>query len=112
MATREEMSPKIRQDLAARGVTPADPSYEFVLLALEDTNNGGADLDDELADIAGRLAWLALVLTWTNRREFDQFEAFVNAKFAECEASLAAVRTRWGKHQAEKPIAPSAGQKP
>ena len=111
MATREEMSRKIRQDLAARGVTPADPSYEFVLLALEDTNNGVADLDDEIADIAGRLAWLAQAPTWINRRELDQFEAFVNATLAECEATLAAVRARWEKHQAEKPIAPSALQK-
>lgn len=108
MPTREEMSRKIRQDLAARGVTPADLSYEFVLLALEDMNNGVADLDDELDAIARQLAWLAQAPTWINRRELDQFEAFVNSKLAECDATLAAVRARWGKHQAEKPIAPSA----
>ena len=112
MATREEMSREIRQDLAARGVTPADPSYEFVLLALEYMNNGVADLDDELGDIASQLAWLAQTPTWINRRELDQFEAFVDSKLTECEANLASVRARWEKHQAEKSIAPSVSQKP
>jgi hypothetical protein len=97
--------------LAERGVTPADPGYGFVLLALDDMNNGVADLDDEIADIVGRLAWLAQVPTWINRRELDEFEGFVDSKLTECEATLAAVRARWEKHQAEKPIAPSAEQK-
>ncbi|MDP3073637.1 MAG: hypothetical protein Q8N18_25360 [Opitutaceae bacterium] len=112
MATREEISRKIRQDLADRGVTPGDPTYEFALQSMETMNQGVADLDDELGDIAGRLAWLAQAPTWINRRELDQFEAFVDSKLIECEATLAAVRARWEKHQAEKLIAPSVGQKP
>ncbi len=112
MATREEMSRRIRQDLTDRGVSPADPFYEFVLESMETMNQGVADLDDELADIAGRLVWLAQAPTWINRRELDQFDAIVDAKLAECEATLAAVRERWEKHQAEKRIVSRAPKSP
>ena len=112
MPTREQVSRKIRQDLTDRGVLPGDPLYTFVLLALEDMNSGVADLDDEVADIAGRLAWLAQAPTWINRRELDQFDAFVDAKLAECEATLAAVRERWEKHEAEKAIVSRALKTP
>lgn len=108
MPTREEMSRKIRQDLAARGVTPVDPSYDFVLGALEDMNNGVADLDDELADLAARLTWLARAPTWINQRPLDEFDAFVNARLAECEAGLAAMRARWERHGTEKWFAPDS----
>lgn len=104
MPTRETISPQIRQDLADRGMSPDDPVYQFVLESMETMNNGVADLDDELADIAGRLAWLARAPTWTNRRVPDQFDVFVNAKLVECEASLTDVRVRWKKHQAGNQI--------
>ncbi len=102
MATREEMSRRIRQDLAARGVTPADPCYEFALPALEDMNRGVADLDDELAVIAAHLSWLAQAPTWVNRRTLDELDAFVNAQIAACEEGLAAVRARWERHRTEE----------
>ena len=109
MPTREEISVKILRDLAERGVTPADPMYEFALESLEAMNAGVADLDDELADIAARLAWLAQTPTWVNRRTPDEFDAFVDSKVAECERSLAAVRARWDTHRQEHPHA-SAGR--
>lgn len=101
MPTRETISYHIRRDLADRGVRPEDPLYQFVLESVETMNNGVADLDDELADIAGRLAWLARAPTWTNRRVPDQFDAFVSDKLGQCEASLTDVRVRWKRHQAE-----------
>ena len=112
MPTREQASLQFRQNLADRGVTPADPIYGFVLESMEAMNHGVADLDDELADIVRRLAWLAQAPTWVNQSDLDQFEAFVNAKLAECETAVAAVRARWEKHQAEKRMTPSASQKP
>lgn len=112
MATREEISRKIRRDLEDRGLTPDDPTYEFALQSMETMNEGVADLDDELGDIAERLAWLAQAPTWVNRREPNQFVAFVDARLSECEATLAVVRARWEKHCAEKPLAPSVGKKP
>jgi hypothetical protein len=38
MPTREEVSRKIRADLAARGLAPDDAHFAFVLQALEDMN--------------------------------------------------------------------------
>lgn len=112
MPTREQVSFKIRQDLTDRGVLLGDSFYEFVLESMEMMNHGVADLDDEVADIAGRLACLAQAPTWINRRDLDQFGAFVYAKLAECEATLAAVRERWEKHEAEKPIVSRAPETP
>ena len=48
MPTREETSRKIGDDLAARGLAPDDAHFAFVLQAMEDMNQGTADLDDEL----------------------------------------------------------------
>jgi hypothetical protein len=64
-------------------------------------NEGTADLDDELADLAARLAWLANAPTWINRREPLEFDAFVAARLSECEAAVAALRARWEHHRAE-----------
>ena len=101
MPTREEMSRKIRADLDARGLAPDDAHFAFVLQALEDMNQGVADLDDELADMAARLAWLANAPTWVNRREPGEFDAFVVARLSECETARAALRTRWERHRVE-----------
>jgi hypothetical protein len=101
MATREETSRKIRADLAARGLDPDDPHYAFALQALEDMNEGTADLDDELDDLSQRLAWLADSPTWLNRREPAEFDGFVAARLDECERSLAAIRARWDGHRAD-----------
>lgn len=103
MATREEVSSQIRRDLVARGVTPSDPMYEFMLQSMEVMNAGVADLDDEVADIAARLAWLAQAPTWVNRRTPDEFDVFVDSKLIECERMLVAVRARWGTHRREQP---------
>ena len=73
-------------------------------------NEGIADVDDELAEVAARLAWLARAPTWLNQRTLEEFDSFVTAKLAECEASLAAVRARWEKHQAEQRPAASSSQ--
>lgn len=102
MATREEMSRKIRQDLADRGITSVDPGFQFALLALEDMNQGVADLDDELADIAARLSWLAQAPTWINSRKLEEFDSFVDAQITACDAGLTAVRARWGRHRTEQ----------
>lgn len=48
MPTREETSRKICDDLAARGLARDDAHFAFVLQAMEDMNQGTADLDDEL----------------------------------------------------------------
>ena len=101
MPTREETSRKIRADLAARGLAPDDAHFAFVLQALEDMNQGVADLDDELADMAARLVWLANAPTWVNRREPREFDAFVAARLIECETAMAALRTRWERHRVE-----------
>lgn len=101
MPTREEISRKIRADLAARGLAPDDKHFAFVMQALEDMNQGIADLDDELADLAAKLAWLARAPTWINRREPEEFDAFVVARLSECESAVAAIRTRWERHRAE-----------
>ncbi len=102
MPTREQVSRKIRRDLADHGLTPADPTFGFALAAMEDMNEGMADIDDELADLAVRLAWLAHAPTWLNQRALEEFDAFVNAKLVECETALAAVRRRWEQHQTER----------
>ncbi len=112
MPTREEVSAQIRTDLAARGVTPAAPMYEFVLESLEVMNTGVADLDDELADIVFRLAWLAQAPTWVNRRSPDEFDTFVDSQIAECEKAVAAVRARWDAHRREQRHAPVAASEP
>lgn len=101
MPTREEISIKIRRELAERGVAPSDPLYEFVLDSMEAMNRGMADLDYELADLAGRIAWLAQVPTWINQRPLDQFDAFVDAQLLHCEAALVLVRARWEKYRSE-----------
>ncbi len=106
MPTREEVSGQIRRDLAARGVTPSDPLYEFVLESMEVMNRGMADLDDELADLATRLDWLANAPTWINQREISEFDRFVEAKLDECETGLAAIRHRWKKHRGAGRVAP------
>ena len=62
--------------------------YEFVLDSLEVMNAGVADLDDELADVAAPLAWLTQAPTWINRRNPDEFDAFVDSKLMECERAL------------------------
>ena len=103
MPTREEVRGQIRRDLAARGVAPSDPMYQFALDSLEVMNAGVADLDDELADVAARVAWLAQAPTWVNRRSPAECDPFVDAKLMECESSLAAVRTRWETHRKEQP---------
>ena len=95
------MSRKIRADLAACGFAPDDARFAFVLRALEDMNQGVADLDDELADLATRLTWLAKAPTWVNRREPDEFDAFVAARLGECETALTALRARWEHYRAE-----------
>lgn len=110
MPTREEISGKIRRDLAERGVTPADPIYEFVLESMETMNRGLADLDDELADLAMRLEWLASAPAWINHREIAEFDCFVEAKLGECETALAAIRHRWKKHQGAARVAPIISQ--
>jgi len=110
MPTREETSSQIRRDLAARGMTPIDPMYEFVLESLEIMNTGVADLDDELADLATRLDWLANAPTWINQREIAEFDCFVEAKLGECEMAVAAIRHRWKKHQGADRIAPNVTQ--
>lgn len=107
MPTREEISGKIRRDLAEHGVTPADPIYEFVLESMETMNRGMADLDDELADLATRLDWLANTPTWINQRDIAEFDCFVEAKLGECETALAAIRHRRKKHQGADRIAPN-----
>lgn len=101
MPTREEVSGQIRRDLAARGVTPSDPIYEFALDSLELMNAGVADFDDELDDMAARLAWLAHAPTWVNRRGLDEFDAFVDSKLMECGRAMAAVCSRWEMHKKE-----------
>ncbi len=103
MPTREETSRKIRADLAARGVVPGDAHLAFVLQAMEDMNHGTADLDDELADLAARLQWLAAAPTWLNRRVPDEFDPFVIARLNDCEAALSAIRARRREHRAEAP---------
>ena len=103
MPTREEISRKIRANLAARGLAPGDVHFAFVLQAMEDMNHGTADLDDELADLAARLHWLAAAPTWLNRRVPDEFEPFVIARLNDCEAALSAIRARWQQHRAEAP---------
>ena len=107
MPTREEISAKIRRDLTERGVTPSDPLYEFVIESTEAMNRGMADLDDELADLATRLGWLANAPTWTNHREIAEFDCFVETKLCECETALAAIRHRWKQHQGADRIAPT-----
>lgn len=107
MPTREETSIQIRRDLTARGITPTVPMYEFVLESLEVMNAGVADLDDELADMAVRLAWLALAPTWVNRRVPTEFDAFVNSQITECEKAVAAIRARWEAHRKEQWEAPA-----
>ena len=77
--------------------------YEFVLDSLELMNAGIADIDDELADVASRLAWLAQAPTWVNRRSPDEFDAFVDSKLMQCERTLTAVRNRWETHRKEQP---------
>ena len=103
MPTREETSRKIRADLAARGLASGDMHLAFVLQAMEDMNQGTADLDDELADLAERLQWLAAAPTWLNRRVPDEFDPFVIARFNDCEAALSAIRARWQQHRPEAP---------
>ncbi|MDP3071119.1 MAG: hypothetical protein Q8N18_12585 [Opitutaceae bacterium] len=103
MPTREEISRKIRDDLAARGLAPDDAHFAFVLQAMEDMNQGTADLDDELADLASRLAWLANAPTWLNRRDLAEFDPFVVARLSDCEAALSAIRARWEQHRTEAP---------
>ena len=110
MPTREEISTKIRRDLSERGVTPSDPLYEFVLESMEAMNCGMADLDDELADLATRLDWLANAPTWINQRDVAEFDLFVEAKLGECEMALAAIRRRWKEHQGADRIAPTVTQ--
>jgi hypothetical protein len=107
MPTQEENNTKIRRDLAERGVTPTDPMYEFVLESMEAMNRGMADFDDELADLATRLDWLANAPTWINQREVAEFDRFVDAKLGECETALAAIRQRWEKHQGADRLAPN-----
>ncbi len=113
MPTREEIRVRTQQDLAARGLTPKDPSYAFALQAMEDMNQGMADLDDELADLSGRLRWLAHAPTWLNQRRPGEFEVFVSARIADCEAALVLVRQRWEQHLREAPAArPTADSPP
>ena len=107
MPTREEISAKIRRNLTERGVTPSDPLYEFVLESMEAMNRGMADLDDELADLATRLDWLANAPSWINQREIPEFDHCVEAKLGECETALAAIRRRWENHQRGDQIAPT-----
>jgi hypothetical protein len=107
MPTREEISGKIRRDLAERGVTPSDPLYEFLIESMEAMNLGMADLDDELADLATRLDWLANTPTWINQREIAEFDRFVAAKLGECETALVAIRHRWENHEKADQIAPT-----
>lgn len=103
MPTREETSRKIRADLAARGHAPDDAHFAFVLQAMEDMNQGTADLDDELADLAVRLQWLAAAPTWLNRRVPEEFDLFVIERLKDCEAALSTIRARWHQHRAEAP---------
>lgn len=38
MPTRQQISLQLRQELADRGMTPADPMYAFTLQSMEDLN--------------------------------------------------------------------------
>ncbi len=109
MPTREEIRIRMLHELSARGLHPSDPSYAFALQAMEDMNQGVADLDDELADIAARLRWLARAPTWVNQRKPGEFEAFVAARFDECTATLVGIRSRWEQYlRGGDPAAPPA----
>lgn len=98
MPTREEISVKIQRDFADRGLDPGDPIHAFALESLESFNRGVADLDDELADIAARLEWLATAATWMDCRAPGEFEAFVVAKLSQCDTAIGAIRSRWEQH--------------
>lgn len=74
--------------------------------------SGVADLDDELADKAVRLTWLAQAPTWVNRRVPHEFDAFVDSQIAECETAIAAVRARWEAHRNEPRHTPAAASGP
>ena len=106
MPTRKEISGKIRRDIAEHGVPPADPMYEFALLATEDMN-GVADLDDELACIADRITCLEQTPTWVKRRMPDEFDVFLDSRLAECETALTLIRHRWKQHRGADRIAPT-----
>ena len=112
MPTREEIRIQMLQEFATRGLLPSDPSYAFALQALEDMNEGTADLDDELADIAARLRWLAHAPTWLNQRKPTEFAAYVAAKLAECETGLAQIRRRWEHHQCDPATPPRQAPEP
>jgi hypothetical protein len=66
--------------------------------------NDLVDVDDELAALADRLAWLSDV-PWTNQRIVAEFGPFVDQKIAECESHMSAIHERWKREwAAQNPV--------
>jgi hypothetical protein len=97
MPTREEITTELLSAAAQGDTQDAAPQQD----GLAQLNGAMADVDDELEAVARKLTWLSTV-TWTNERPVAEFGAFVEAKIAECEAVMAAIRKRWLKEWGEQ----------
>lgn len=98
MPTREEYSREIKERRGAAGDERQGTALEQVM---EQLNGAVAELDDELASIVEKLAWLSKV-NWTNQRPVAEFGTFVETKIGECEAQMASIRARWQTEWAEQ----------